>query len=113
MENEMIALPIVWALIVGTAFLSAIVSQALPMLPYYWNAFKTYIKGLFTREKGDIVDIVILAQLQDQINALEARVEELEGTADTFAERFATQQRNRKYNLRRDVRDYLEELKNG
>ena len=38
---------------------------------------------------------------------------DLEKQVNNIAERLSTRDRNRKNNIRRDVRDYLEELKDG
>ena len=43
---------------------------------------------------------------------LQSQVDELKQQLDNVAETLATRDRNRKYNLRRDVRDYLAELRN-
>ena len=101
----MMYMPLMWLIILGTAVLSAIVTQALPSLPKYWNAFKSRIRRVFTRKsKMDAVDVIIIAKLQDKIDELEEQVNNL-------AETLATRDRNRKYNTRREVRDYLEELR--
>ena len=78
MENEMLAFPFVVVLVVGTAVLTAIISTSLPYLGGLWNAFKTRIKQVFTRDKGDIVDIIILSKLQEELDEMEKRVEQLE-----------------------------------
>ena len=36
--NEMITMPVVVGLIIGTALLSAVVTQSLPRVPKWWNA---------------------------------------------------------------------------
>lgn len=110
MENEMIALPIVWALIGGTALLTSFVSATLPSWPKYWSAFINAIKRVFTwrattpKSEMDMVDVIIIAKLEERIDDLEQQIHNI-------AERQATQQRNRKYNIRRDVREYLDELR--
>jgi uncharacterized membrane protein YfbV (UPF0208 family) len=101
--NEMIALPIVWALIVGTALLSAIVSASLPMLPMWWNAFIRNIKRVFTYKPKQNV----------YCDDLSKRIDDLEEQIHNLAEKQATKDRNRKSNIRRDVREYLEELRNN
>lgn len=102
----MMALPLVWGLIALTAVLSAVVSQALPVLPKYWNAFIDIIKRKFTKEdEMDVVDVIIIAQLQE-------RIDELEEQINNMAERLSNREHNRKYNIRRDVREYLKELQN-
>ena len=103
--NEMMYMPLMWGIILGTAVLSAVVTQALPSLPTYWNALKNVIKRKLTRKpKMDIVDLVIIAQLQDRIDNLEEQVNNL-------ATNHYRRERNRKNNIRRDVREYLEELR--
>ena len=63
MENQMIAMPLVVLLIVGTALLSAVVTQALPYVPKWWNALKHSIKRKPTPESSDMdmVDVIIVA----------------------------------------------------
>ena len=103
--NEMMYMPLMWGIILGTAVLSAVVTQALPSLPTYWNALKNVIKRKLTRKpKMDMVDLVIIAQLQDRIDNLEEQVNNL-------ATNHYRRERNRKNNIRRDVREYLEELR--
>lgn len=78
------------------AFSLAVGLIAMPYVSMLRNAIKSRIK----REKNTItLDRVAIEDLQSQI--------------DNLAERLATRERNRKNNLRRDIRDYLEELKNG
>ena len=72
--NEMIAMPIVVALIVGTALLTAVVSEVLPYVPKWWNAFKS--RNRRKSNDKDIVDVIIIAQLQDRIDELEKQVNE-------------------------------------
>jgi len=78
------------------AFSLAVGLVAMPYVSMLRNAIKSRIR----REKNTItLDRVAIEDLQSQI--------------DNLAERLATRERNRKNNLRRDIRDYLEELKNG
>ena len=103
--NEMMYMPLMGVVILGTAVLSAVVTQALPSLPTYWNALKNAIRRKLTRKpKMDMVDVVIIAQLQDRIDDLEEQVNNL-------ATNHYRRERNRKNNIRRDVREYLEELR--
>ena len=105
MENEMMYMPLVWVIIAFTAILSAVVTTILPSLPNYWSVFKNAIRRVFTRKsKMDAVDVIIIAKLQDKIDELEEQVNNL-------AEVLSTRDKNRKYNTRREVRDYLEELR--
>ena len=107
MENEMMYMPLVWVIIAFTAILSAVVTTILPSLPNYWSVFKNAIRRVFTykrKNKMDMVDVVIIAQLQDRIDDLEEQVNNL-------ATNHYRRERNRKNNIRRDVREYLEELR--
>ena len=98
-------MPLVWVIIAFTAILSAVVTTILPSLPNYWSVFKNAIRRVFTRKsKMDAVDVIIIAKLQD-------RIDELEEQVNNLAEVLSTRDRNRKYNTRREVRDYLEELR--
>tara|TARA_R110000796_G_scaffold82212_1_gene180548 strand:+ start:315 stop:632 length:318 start_codon:yes stop_codon:yes gene_type:complete len=103
MENEMMAMPVVIVLIVGTAFLTAIVSASLPRMGKWFNALKSRIK----REKNatDIVDIIIISKLTE-------RIDELEEQLTNLAEVKYNRDKNRINNIRRDVREYLKELQN-
>jgi len=107
MENEMIAMPLVVCLIIGTAFISAIITTALPILPKWWYELKTLISRVFTRKSNttDIVDVIIIAQLTERIDDLQEQV-------DNLIEIKYNRDRNRKNNIRRDVREYLKELQN-
>lgn len=99
--NETMAFPFIVAVIVGTAILSSIVTTMLPMLPNYWQAIKTRIKRVFTykRKQNVYCDDLLeeIYDLQEQINNL--------------ADKVASKDKNRKHNIRRDVREYLEELR--
>ena len=102
--TEMIAFPIVVVFIVGTAFLTALVSTTLPSWPKYWHTFKTRIKRKKTKQpKMDMVDVFIISQLQDRIDEMEKIVNEVAGNN-------YRREQNRKSNVRREVRDYLQEL---
>ena len=105
MENEMIAMPLVVCLIIGTAFISAIITTALPILPKWWYELKTLISRVFTRKSNttDIVDVILIAKLTERIDELE---EQMNNVADNAYRR----ETNRKNNVRREVRDYLKEL---
>lgn len=100
--NEMMAMPLVVLLILGTAVLSAVVTQALPHVPKWWDALKNSIKRKPT-PKTDIVDVILIAKLTE-------RVDDLEEQLTNVIEAKYTRDRNRKNNIRRDVRDYLKEL---
>ena len=97
--NEMLAFPFVVFLIVFTALLSSIVTSALPYMPKYWYAIKMRIRRVFTPKPKYNTD------------RLEKRVSELEEQLNNLAEKVATKDKNRKHNIRRDVREYLAELR--
>jgi hypothetical protein len=99
--NEMIYMPLIWGIILGTALLSAVVTTALPYVPKWWNALKSRIKR--KSNDKDIVDVIIIAQLQE-------RIDELEVQMNNVAENAYRRETNRKNNVRREVRDYLKEL---
>ncbi len=97
-------MPLVWGIIVGTALLSAVVTTALPHVPKWWNAFKSRIKRKPNVPKAtDMVDVIIIAQLTE-------RIDDLEEQLNNVIEAKYTRDRNRKNNIRRDVREYLKEL---
>ena len=105
--NEMLAMPSVVLLILGTAFISAVITTALPSLPNYWNALKNSIRRVFTRKSDmDVVDVIIIARLQE-------RIDELQEQVNNLVEVKYNRETNRKNNIRREVRDYLKELQNG
>ena len=55
------------------------------------------------RHDNDIFDVL-------QVQELNAKIDDLNEQVRNIAETQSTQTRNRKYNLRRDVREYLMEL---
>ena len=101
--NEMIAAPIVFGLIIGTALLTAVLSASLPYMGKWLTALKNVTTRKFNRGEKDIVDIYIIAQLTE-------RIDDLEEQLNNVIEAKYTRDRNRKNNIRRDVRDYLKEL---
>ena len=103
--NEMMYVPFMWVIIVGTALLSAVVTTALPYVPKWWNALKHSIKRKSTPKSSamDMVDVIIVAKLEE-------RVDELQEQINNIVEVKYTRERNRKNNIRREVRDYLKEL---
>ena len=105
MENEMMAMPIVVGIIILTALLSAVVTTALPYMPKWWNALKHSIKRKSTPKSSDMdmVDVIIVAKLTE-------RIDELQEQVNNLVEVKYNRDRNRKNNIRRDVRDYLKEL---
>jgi len=114
--KEMIAFPALVVLLLSTAIISSLVTTALPHIPEYWDAFKSRIRRVFTRKsKMDMVDVVIIAQLQDRIDELENRMnhnlEEIVEQVNNLSTNHYRREKNRKNNIRRDVREYLEELR--
>ena len=118
--NETMAFPFIVAVIVGTAILSSIVTTMLPMLPNYWQAIKTRIKRVFTRKTyfqredvNHLKEIVKantkhIAEMEMELN----NIADLQQQVNTLAEKIATRDKHRAGNIRRAVREYLEELKN-
>ena len=99
----MMAIPVVVGLIIFTAFLTSIVSASLPRMGKWYNAFKSRIKR--KSNATDIVDIILIAKLTE-------RVDELQEQLNNVVETKQVANRNRKNNIRRDVREYLQELQN-
>ena len=96
MNEEMIAFPMMVGFIVLTGVLTATFSAMLPYMPNMWSAVKTRISRVFTRQSKSNVD--------DRIQSLEEQV-------NTLAEKLAIREKHLKGNVRRIVREYLEELK--
>lgn len=69
----------------------------------YVDTLVMRLKRLFTRKERTIEDNN-LEVIVNQVNDLQTQV-------DNIAEQLATRDRNRKYNTRREVRDYLAELR--
>ena len=103
--NETMYMPFMVLVILGTALLSAVVTTALPHVPKWWNAFKSRIKRKSTPKSSDmdVVDVILIAKLTDRIDDLQKQV-------DNIIEVKYNRDTNRKYNIRRDVREYLKEL---
>ncbi len=100
----MMYMPLMWGIILGTALLSAVVTTALPHMGKWWDAFKSRIKRKSNvPEATDMVDIIIIAKLTE-------RIDDLEEQLTNVVEAKYTRDRNRKNNIRRDVREYLKEL---
>ena len=101
----MMYMPLVWGIIVGTALLSAVVTTALPHVPKWWSALKHSIKRKSTPKSSDMdmVDVIIVAKLTE-------RIDELQEQVNNLVEVKYNRDRNRKNNIRRDVREYLKEL---
>ena len=106
--NEMLTLPLFVILLLFTAILSSIITT---MLPVYWNAFKSSIKRKFTRRRK-ANDCSMLANTNRiEIGVLKLRVDDLEKQIDNLAKNHYTREKNKKHNIRKEVRAYLEELK--
>ena len=71
----------------------------------YAPAMLARLKRLFTRTKRQTQNVSCVE--------LEARITELETQINNIIEVRYNREKNRKHNIRREVRDYLEELKNG
>ena len=99
--------PFMWFMIVFTAILSSVVTSALPYMPKYWYMIKMRIRRVFTPKPKVVIDMdkIALEQAWDKIKELDIQVNNL-------AEKVATKDKNRKSNIRRDVREYLKELQN-
>lgn len=105
----MMYMPLVWVIIAGTAILSSIITTALPYVPKWWNMLKTRIK----RNKIQKTRLQKPYQLlQVEVTQLSKEIEELKEQMDNVAKNHYTRERNRKSNIRRDVREYLKELQN-
>ena len=96
----MIAIPVVVTLILSTTILTAVISASLPTLGKW---FKTRIKR--KSNATDIVDVILIAKLTE-------RVDDLQEQLNNVVEAKPIANRNRKNNIRRDVREYLQELQN-
>ena len=103
MENGMMMMPVVLVLIVGTAFLTAVVSASLPRMGGWFTAFKTRIKR--KSNATNIVDVILIAKLTERVDDLQEQLNDVVGKEKKFS-------RNRKNNIKRDVREYLQELQN-
>lgn len=93
----MLTSPLLVGIILGTAILSSIISVWLPMVPTWINALITRIK----RKKNTKPTYYIPDN---------SRLDDLEAQINNIAERLSNRDKNRRYNTRRDVREYLKEL---
>ena len=109
--NEMLAFPFMVGVIIGTALLSSIVTSALPYLPKYWHTIKTRIKRVFTPKPKPYPHYV--EQIRKRDLDLQDKMDDLQEQIDNLANKIATRDKHRAGNIRRVVREYLEELKNG
>ena len=102
--NETMYMPFMVLVILGTALLSAVVTTSLPRMSKWWDAFKSRIRRKQNVPPAtDMVDIIIIAKLTE-------RIDDLEEQLTNVIEAKYTREKNRKSNIRRDVRDYLKEL---
>ena len=99
----MIAIPVVVTLILSTTILTVVISASLPTLGKWFKSFKTRIKR--KSNATDIVDVILIAKLTE-------RVDDLQEQLNNVVEAKPIANRNRKNNIRRDVREYLQELQN-
>ena len=113
----MLTFPVMVFIILFTAVLSAAVTQALPHVPKKWNAFKQRIRRRKNNKRNTIEArlewLEGRAQIHDNQNkGFHNRLDALDEQLNNIAETLSTRDRNRKYNTRRDVREYLQELQN-
>jgi len=92
-------------------FLLVITALGSSAMTHYAPPMLVRIKRLFTRNKVDKHSMLANTN-RIEIGVLKLRVDELEQQINNLAEKQATQDRNRKSNIRRDVREYLKELQN-
>ena len=119
MENEMMIVPFIWFMIVFTAILSSVVTQMIPYMPKYWHMIKMRIRRVFTRKTysqredvNHLKEIVKantkhIAEMEMELN----NIADLQEQINNLADKVASKDKNRKHNIRRDVREYLEELR--
>ncbi len=124
--NEMTMFPFMVGLILSTAILSSLITTALPTLIQRWSTFRHNIKRKFTR-KPKTIEQHNVEVLVEKVNELEEvgkkivykqmkhvnQIDDLQTQVNNLAERLATRDTNKKNNIRRATREYLEELKNG
>jgi len=95
-------------------YLTLLVITALgsSVMTSYAPAMLARIKRLFTRKKR-FTNTKPCSLIQIEVDELQKKVKELEEQMDNVAQNSYRREQNRKNNIRREVRDYLEELKNG
>ena len=91
------------------AFTLAVGLVAIP----YVSMLRKAIKSRIRRGKNTNSCEMLANTNKTELGVLKLKVEDLEKQVNNIAERLSTRDRNRKNNIRRDVRDYLEELKDG
>jgi len=107
----MMIVPFMWFMIVFTAILSSVVTSALPYMPKYWHMIKMRIKRVFTPKMKSYPHYV--EQIRKRDLDLQDKMDDLQTQIDNLANKIATRDKHRAGNIRRAVREYLEELKNG
>ena len=95
-----------------TYFLLLLVFTALgsSIMTLYAPIVVTHIKRLFTRKKRTTQPDCRL--MEHNIEVLVERVNDLQEQLTNVIEAKYTRDKNRKHNIRRDVREYLKELQN-
>ena len=89
------------------AFSLAVGLVAMPYVSMLRNAFKSRV-----RRGKNVNSCEMLANTNKiELGVLKQKVDDLETQVNNIAERLSTRDRNRKHNIRRDVRDYLAELR--
>lgn len=90
-----------------TIFITAITTYSvmamMPIVKAKWNAFRNAKKR--TKTPHDML-------MEHNMEELVERMNELEGQINNIIEVKYTRERNRKSNIRREVREYLKELQN-
>ena len=91
--------------IITTAVLTYTFMLAVPYVKIKWNAFRNAKKRKFTNNTPYPV-------VQLQIQSLQKQMDDLQHQINNLVEVKYNRDRNRKNNIRRDVREYLKELQN-
>lgn len=99
---------------IHTYYLILLVITALgsSAMTHYAPTMLAGIRRLFTRKK-QFTNRKPYQLLQLEVTQQYHKIQDLEKQVHNIAEQVASRDRNRKSNIRRDVREYLEELKNG
>ena len=92
-------------------FLLVLTGVGSSIMTLYAPAMLRGIKRLFTRKKRTSQPDCRL--MEHNIEVLVKEVNELKEQMNNVAENHYRRERNRKNNIRRDVREYLKELQNG
>lgn len=89
--------------IITTAVLTYVFTLAIPYVKMKYNAFKHAKKRTKTPD---------CALMEHNIEVLVEKMNQLEEQMSNVAKNAYRREQNRKHNIRREVRDYLTELKN-